>query len=409
MKQLRRLILFTSLLFLFISCQKELSNENGDAGNSGSQWEFTEATATFKGNIDTAYLEPSGGLQSVIFEGSSGDGKGQIFMQIFGTSLTATSYKNPNVFFEYVENGSALYSNVPTNIDKFTVVITSITATSVTGTFNGEVENAAGETKTITNGKFNLVLKTPTTPPLLGICKISNIGHIYIPSGFAFAGLKSTFNSSNKVTRVQYVDSSTLKSELDFPITYSGTRVNIDADQYFDLDANGRIKTFSGYFDADTSTQKVIINYTFDAAGYLQKASYAVPSAPSVVQYEVVYTWTNGNLTRVASNVVGSLQKDQIDYEYDASKTAKENICLFPNFEIYYVQSAINYGKNSSNVATKSTYTVYNAAGTIEQSDVATFTNYVIDAQNYVKSFDLKGKGTVFHTETRYVLSYKCY
>src|SRR6187431_77456 len=139
MKQLRHLFLLAPLFFLFFSCQKELSNETGDAGNSGSQWEFTEATTTFKGSIDTAYLEPSGALQSLIFEGTSSDGKGQIFMQIFGSSLTETSYKNPNVFFEYVENGSAVYKNVQADIDAFTVVISTITATSVTGTFNGEV------------------------------------------------------------------------------------------------------------------------------------------------------------------------------------------------------------------------------------------------------------------------------
>ena len=79
------------------------------------------------------------------------------------------------------------------------------------------------------------------------------------------------------------------------------------------------------------------------------------------------------------------------------------------NLEVFYTQSAINYGKNSSNVPTKSTVTIYNAAGTIEQTEVATFTNYVIDAQNYVKSFDLKGEGSFLPGETKYVLTYKCY
>ncbi|HTE23757.1 hypothetical protein [Flavitalea sp.] len=409
MKQLRHLILFASLVVLFFSCQKELSNETGNAGDSGSQWEFTEAAANFKGKIDTAYLEPSGGFQSVIFEGTSGDGKGQIFMQVFGASLTASSYKNPNVFFEYVENGTTTYSNVPTNIDAFTVVITTINATSVTGTFSGEVENAAGEPKTITNGKFSLVLKTPDTPPLLGICKISNIGYIDLPTGIGYASLTNTFNGSNKVGRVQFIDSITRKPLVDFSINYSATRVNLDAEQYFDLDANGRIKTFTGYFDADTAAQKVIINYSFNSEGYLEKAAYAIPAAPTVVQYEVNFTWTNGNLTRTVSGVVGDLQKIQFDYKYDASKTVKENICLFPNFEVFYTQSAINYGKNSKNIITESTVTIYNNAGAVEQTDVATFTNYVIDAQSYIKSFDMRGEGSFMPSDTKYVLSYKCY
>ncbi|RYY12631.1 MAG: hypothetical protein EOO04_33275 [Chitinophagaceae bacterium] len=411
MKQLRHLILFASLAVIFLSCQKELSNESGNPANSASQWEFTEASSNFKGRIDTAYLEPSGGFQSVIFEGTSEDGKGQIFMQVFGASLTATSYKNPNVSFEYVENGSAIYSNVPTNIDAFTVVITTINATSVTGTFSGEVENAAGEPKSITNGKFSLVLKATDTPPLLGICKLSNIGYIDLPTGVGYASLTSTFNGTNKVSRVQFIDSSSLQSLSDFSLNHSATRVTLDAEQYFDLDANGRIKTFTGYFDAvkDSTAQKVIINYKFDANGYMTKAEYSLPSAPTVVLYEVNFTWTNGNLTRTVSVPVGSMQKIQYDYEYDASKTAKESICLFPNFEVFYSQSAVNYGKNSTNVPTKSTLTIYNSAGAVEQTDVATFTNYVLDSKNYVKSFELKGEGSFLYSDTRYALSYKCY
>jgi hypothetical protein len=411
MKQLRYLVFFASLAVLFLSCQKELSNESGNPGNSNAQWEFTEAAANFKGRIDTAYLEPSGGFQSLIFEGTSGDGKGQIFMQVFGSSLTATTFKNPNVFFEYVENGSVVYSNVPTDIDAFTVVITTINATSITGTFSGQVENAAGEPKSITNGKFSAILKTPETPPLQGICKLSNIGYIDLPTGVGYASLTSTFNGANKVSRVQFIDSSSLKSLSDFSLVYSATRINLDAEQYFDLDANGRIKTFTGYFDAvkDSTAQKVIINYKFDAAGYITKAEYALPTAPTVVLYEVNFTWTNGNLTRTVSIPVGSLQKIQYDYEYDAAKTAKESICLFPNFEVFYAQSALNYGKNSNNVPTKSTLTIYNGAGAVEQTDVATFTNYVIDSKNYVKSFDLKGEGSFLYSDTKYVLSYKCY
>jgi hypothetical protein len=411
MKQLRHLILFASLAVIFFSCQKELSNENGNPGNGSAQWEFTEATSTFKGSIDTAYMEPSGGFQSLVFEGTSGDGKGEIFMQVFGSSLTATSFKNPNVFFEYVENGVTLYSNVPTNIDAFTVVITSINATSVTGTFSGEVENAAGEPKSITNGKFSAVLKTPDTPPQQGICKLNNVGYFDLPTGIGYASLTSTFNGSNKVSRVQFIDSSTLKSQSDFSLNYTATRVNLDAEQYFDLDATGRIKTFTGYFDAvkDSTAQKVIINYKFDASGYMTKAQYSLPSAPTVVLFEVDFTWTNGNLTKTVSTPVGSLQKIQYEYVYDASKTAKENICLFPNFEVFYLQSAINYGKNSTNVPTKSTLSIYNSSGVVEQTDVATFTNYAIDAKNYVKSFDVKGEGTFLYSDTKYVLSYKCY
>lgn len=410
MKQLRHLVLLASLAVLFFSCQKELSNENGDGANPGNfQWEFTEAASNFKGSIDTGYLEPSGGLQSVIVEGTSTDGKGQIFMQVFGTNLTATNYKNPNVSFVYVENGSVLYSNVPTNIDEFTVVITTINATSITGTFSGKVENAAGEVKDITNGKFSATLQSATTPPLQGICKISNIGFFDLPTGLGYGSLTSSFNGANKVSRIQAIDSGSLKSDPDFSLTHSATRVSLDAEQYFELDGNGRIKSFTGYFDTDSASPKVVINYNFDQAGHLTKATYFSPTDPTIPQYEMILTWTNGNLTRAVSGMVGGKDKIQYDYEYDLTKTAKEFMCLYPSPEIFYTQSAINFGKNSTNLPVKSTYTKYNTAGTVERTTVATFSAYVLDAQSYVKSFELRGPGSLLEEDTRYVLSYKCY
>ena len=286
MKHLRFLVLLSSFSILFFSCQKELSIENGNAGNSSSQWEFSES-ANFKGDIDTAYLEPSGGFQSLVFEGTTPDGKGEIFMQLFGTTLTATVYKNPNVFFEYSQNDTLIYSNVPSSIDKFSVIITTIDSTSVTGTFSGEVVNAAGEIKTITNGKFTAALKKSTTPPLQGICKIQNIGYFDSASGKGFASLTSLFNSSNQITKTQFRDSSLNVAAREFNFIYSANKITIDTAQYFDLDANGRISVFYGYLDADPQTMlKIKINYSFDANGYMSKAIYSLQPSAAIKVFE---------------------------------------------------------------------------------------------------------------------------
>jgi len=415
MKRLKLLSLLAILGIIFFSCQKELSNESGNPGPAGAQWEFTEGTATFKGTIDTAYLEPAGGFQSFVFEGGTADGKGQIFLQVVGTSITATNFKNPNVSFAYVENGSIVYSNIPTEADAFTVVITTLNATSVTGTFSGEVENSAGEKKTITNGKFSASFQAVTTPPLQGICKVSNIAFLDSASSKEYSSVASSFNSANKVTGIQYIatDPSNGSKQvlLNFNLNHTATRVNIDAEQYFELDANGRIKTFNGYFDGvkDTTTPKLIITYTFNANGNLIRAAYAEPSTPTFTQYAVNFTWTNGNLTQTATEIVGTKLSTHVDYVYDASKTAKDFICLFPNFEVFYAQSAINYGKNSVNLPIKSTITEYNTNGDVEDSSVATFTGYSLDAQNYVKTFNVVGEGAFLPGRTKYALSYKCF
>jgi hypothetical protein len=198
---------------------------------------------------------------------------------------------------------------------------------------------------------------------------------------------------------------------LDYAFTYSGTRVNIDAEQYFELDANGRIQSFTGYLDGvrDTSNIEVIIRYSYNANGNLTKAEYSLAGAPTAILYQVDFTWTNGNLTRTVQAGVASQQKVQFDYEYDATKTVSEFMAFFPNYEVFYTQTGINYGKNSVNVPTKSTLTIYDDTGVKTDEEVATFTDYVIDSKNHVTSFKINGDGSFLPGNTRYALSYHCY
>ncbi|RYY30170.1 MAG: hypothetical protein EOO04_05445 [Chitinophagaceae bacterium] len=411
MKQLRILSLLTAVALLMFSCQKELSVENGKGSGGGSQWEFTEGS-TFKGFIDTAYLEPSGTFQSLAFEGTSGDGNGQIFLQIYGTTITATSYKNPNVFFEYTEGSSTRYSNVPTNPDAFTVVITSLDANMVTGTFSGEVIDSTGQAKTITNGTFSAALNRNPGNPGQGVCKLQNLGFFDLTTGLSFASISNQYNSANLITKVQFYDSANNRPFESFDLVYSTNRIDIDTAQYFELDANGRVTAFHGYVDAEVNAgyPKVIIRYTYDGNGYMTKASYALPVAPAITVQEINYTWTNGNLTKSVISTPNSLEKVEVDYEYDLTKAPKEFLCLFPNYEIVYMQSAIDYGRNSTNVLTRSRVTNYDATtGAPTATTDATYENYVIDAENYVRSFDIRGNGGLLPGDTKYVLSYNCF
>ncbi len=411
MKQLRSLFLLSAVAVFLFSCQKELSLENGKPGVQESQWEFTEGSI-FQGNIDTAYLEPSGTFQSLAFEGATADGRGEIFLQIFGTTITNTTYRNPNVFFEYLENGTTRYSNVPTTADAFTVVITSLDSNSVSGTFSGEVLDSTGQTKTISNGKFTAVLNRNPGTPVQGVCKVQNLGFFDLTTGLSFASITNTYNSANIVTKVQFIDSANQNVLANFDLQYSPSRIDIDTAQYFELDATGRVSAFYGYIDAEVNAgyPRVIIRYTYDANGYMTKAAYSLPVAPSVVVQEINFTWTNGNLTKTVISAPGSLEKVEVSYEYDLSKAPKSFISLFPNYEVVYLQSAINYGRNSTNVISRSTVTNFDAStGAPTDTVTAEYNNYVIDADNYVKSFDIVGDGSLLPGDTKYVLSYKCF
>ena len=497
MKLLRQVLWLTGVSILLFSCKKEKSLEG--ATNSGAkQWEFKDSTLSFSGRMDTAYLQTAGSISSIVLEGSSTNSTtaGDFYLEIFGTNVTTGTYKNPHVQFTYVVNSAVLYQSIPSNTDKFSVTITKIDANGITGTFSGEVEDALGNTKSITNGTFTGTFKATgppptgpgqltlwskqgcggsgpiavkvqsqtgsitafhTTAPACGAagaasfslpagsysweaycntdtargtvvvtasgcatvevvfgatsanCVISNLAYYDLATNAKQGSLSSFFNASNQVNNILFVDSTTNSTIYRFTPSKSGNRVNIDAQQYFNVDAAGRITDFHGFVDAtDTSLPRVVITYSFNAAGHLLKAGYAFELAPNNNILNINYTWTGGNLTKAVVQQVGAVDRVEYDYQYDLTKTAKNFLSFFPSTEIFWVQSAVNFGKNSTNLLSSSSIKYYDATGNVA-TDNATYSSYVLDANNYVKSFSVAGDGSVLPGDTKYVLSYKCF
>lgn len=507
MKQIQNLVVLLAMLagVLISSCQKEKSLENGGGGPLGpTAWEFKEGNAQFRGNMDTAYTTSNGGVTTLTLEGSTVDQKGLFYMEIIAPNITAGTYKTPAVVFEYYHEGALLYSNDPAATDKFLVTITSISSTEVTGTFSGEVEDAAGNVKTITNGKFTGKLAT-TPPPPAGsgqltlwarqgcatelivlvngqkdtittyhpaepscgaagtafytlpagaytwkavcagstdtvsgnvtvtagnctaqevnmtvnpnptTCKISNLASYDLLSGDKLGAITSFFNAQNQVIKTQLIDSTVQPANVEgeFNFGYAAARIDVGGGQYFDLEPGGRINSFHGYADpTDNTSVEVIITYTYDASGYLSKASLAYKAFPAIPIYEYTYTWSGGNLTRIviAPMIPGIGGKTEVEYQYNLATQAKGFLAFHPNPEITLFQNAINFGKNSANLPVKSTWKYFKEDGTPNGADdVAEFKNYTYDANSYIKSFEITGDGSVYGSEIKHVLSYKCF
>src|SRR5688572_23212287 len=154
MKLLRSLLLLLSFAAFLSACQKEVSLEHATLV-SNSQWEFKDSAVQFRGPIDTAYLASTGPLNSLILRGTSVDGQGEIFIQLFSnTPIAKGTYTNPGVLFNYIIGGALYYENVPTNTGRFTVTISTLDSQLVEGTFSGEVLDLLGNTRTIREGKF---------------------------------------------------------------------------------------------------------------------------------------------------------------------------------------------------------------------------------------------------------------
>jgi len=410
------LLVVLTVGMLLPACKKEKSFEGGNELPPGTEaWEFKENTSAYKGPIDTAYFQSNGTVNSLVLEGTSSDHTGDFYLEIMGANIIVGGYATPSVVFEYYSNGSLLYSNDPLAANKFTVTITSIDSASVSGTFTGEVIDSSGAVVTVTEGKFSArISSNGSNPgPNPSDCRISNVASYELTSGNKMGAIASYFNAQGQVTKTEVIDSTSQTSGTvtnTFNLTYTATQIKLDADQYFTLDGSGRISSYHGYFDpTDNTSPALVIDYTYDANGYLVKAEAGLAAFPSLKIAKSDYTWSGGNLTevKVTDNIVGNTTT--VQYEYDLTKEAKGFLAFHPNPEILLFQNAINYGKNSKNLPVKSTRTDADSGGTpTGPSTTAEFKNYVFDANNYVLSFDVTGEESVYGAAVKHVLSYQC-
>ena len=140
----------------------------------------------------------------------------------------------------------------------------------------------------------------------------------------------------------------------------------------------------------------------------MSKCLVALETAPTSPVLQITYLWTNNNLTKVEITQAGTSEKTTIEYQYDLTKPAKAFLCFFPNQELIIFQTALNYGKNSANIPVKSTIKDYDANGNVLTTDLADFKDHSFDNNGYVRSFVITGDASVYDTDVRYVLSYKC-
>jgi hypothetical protein len=101
---------------------------------------------------------------------------------------------------------------------------------------------------------------------------------------------------------------------------------------------------------------------------------------------EFNYTWSGGNLVAIEGTIPVLSQKIlTASLEYDASKTAKNFIPIFPDgFEFAPYVLAFDIGKKSSNVVKKVTMSIYDNAGNLDQTLVTSFKDYVFSSDGYL-------------------------
>ncbi len=243
-------------------------------------------------------------------------------------------------------------------------------------------------------------------------CKLSDYIAYDPGTNTMLFGTKSFFNANNQVNKIQLFEADPASGTFEYNLLHEPNKITIqEGQQYFELDAAGRVKTFHGFAQpTDPTSFRVVYAYTYDVAGRMTRATIALETTPNQPVLESLHTWTNGNLTKVVIKQIGALnERTEIDYEYDLSKQTNKFLLFFANEELMIFQTAINAGLNSVNAVSKSTVRDYDATGAVTPYDVANFSNYTIDANKYVKSFSISNGVSVYAGDVNYTLTYKCF
>ncbi len=422
MKFVKHLVVLLMAVVVIISCQKEHSVETGGLGNIGTgQWEFKQGSTQYKGSMDTAKIDTVAGLAYLTLTGLSDSSNQLISLTVFGTSIKAGTYTSPAVSFSYTDiSSNVVYQNDVTAAGAFTLILSKVDSLGVSGTFSGNAKDAGSATKTIANGKFSaLFRKKDTSRSSSSNCKIEKILEYDSTGRAQFLASLYNYNSSNRVNQVVFYDSSSSTTYGLFNLTFPNTtKIQIDANQYFTTDANGRITQFWGYQDpSDDTTAKVSVTYTYNTAGQLIQRRQATQDIPAKTVFQMDYTWSGGIMTKAEGKVPNSATTfvtlfDAV-YQYDNTKSVKNFLYLNAlAFEILYLQPGVNAGVAPTSALVKATTHYYDTNGAVTSTSVTNFSNYVIDANHYVQSFVTSGNDfleSYLYSGEKYVFKYKCF
>lgn len=157
MKHIKIALYFFAAIVLLNACQKEYSIEHGAKITPTGTWQFNDSSELFAGNMDSAYLDSSTSLNTKIVHliGKSLDGTQTFNLELYAPSFITGTYK-ASLFqstFLYTAGGSNIYQ-ANQLIGEFTVIITALTSTNISGTFFGSAINSSNKLIQITQGKF---------------------------------------------------------------------------------------------------------------------------------------------------------------------------------------------------------------------------------------------------------------
>ena len=230
-------------------------------------------------------------------------------------------------------------------------------------------------------------------------CKISKVsynGCLLTPcfsgaSGPVANTISATFTGSQATSLLYDASFNGTLISFEHPVNYGGGRVTIDANtanqQYFDLDAQGRVIGFNGftrpYVLFPMATVKTA--YEYNASGRMSKRTVMNP-ANNNVRAVSNFNWSSdGLLQSIEEFYPGSGTSKKTTYTYfDTKPVTKLPFFNLEMLELVMFQPAIDLGLQSGKAPKTIVYDSYDASGNRMSHVEHNFANYNIDGNKYV-------------------------
>jgi YD repeat-containing protein len=166
--------------------------------------------------------------------------------------------------------------------------------------------------------------------------------------------------------------------------------MRVNSSDYFLLDATKRVKSFVSLIGTGNQTDTMIVQYSYDGAGYLTRRDLYIGRAP-LPQFWYTNTWRNGDLVESEGfyrDITGPVRILYAVMQYDQSVNIKGYLLPIPDgFEVNRFLSAVNLGLTPQHLHTRTSITLFDPANQSQETFVNRLRSHVISSDGYIQAY----------------------
>ncbi|HTN07103.1 hypothetical protein [Agriterribacter sp.] len=227
-------------------------------------------------------------------------------------------------------------------------------------------------------------------------CSIATVTPYDSSSGRGYGSFHITTGANNLTNKIEWYDSTsgTVSYHADF--TYVNDTMRINENEFFILDASGRIKELNTLENPlDTGSERYRYTYAYDADGHLySKQLFLTAHNPNVPFFTYQYEWVNENLVRLEVKEGSGSKRLALSAEltYNDAKTVKDFLYFFPDaHELARYIFSVNAGKKSTKMLEKIVVKIYDSDGNEIKAYHTVYRDYKFSSDDYVTELYASG------------------